>query len=262
MKNVERRTVSTCRLTEQEKREMYRLFEQYYVDVSFASFCSDLSEKTHILRFRSNGRLVGFSTIFRKRFRSLRKATYLFSGDTVLHRNFWSSKALQKSFFWYILKSKIRSPFKPVYWMLISKGYKTYLMMRRNFSRSFPRFDSPVPAKLKCAMDTFYRFKFGEAYDPEKNLICFRTSHGAVRGLLAAPQPSATGNPDIAYFLQVNPEYRNGTELACIAEIRFRDFLGHIAKYFLRIKKTARPSYESEQRIRELNIANPLRSAD
>ncbi len=174
MKRVEKRTVSTRRLTEQEKRELYGLFEQYYVDVSFECFCTDLSEKTHLFIFRSNGRLVGFSTIFRKRFRSFGKATYLFSGDTVVHRDFWGSKALQKVFFWYILSSKIRSPFKPVYWMLISKGYKTYLMMRRNFANSFPRFDSPIPAKLKCAMDTFYRFKFGEAYDPEKNLIWFQ----------------------------------------------------------------------------------------
>lgn len=32
--------------------------------------------------------------------------------------------------------------------------------------------------------------------------------------------------------LKLNPGYRRGTELACCAEIRFRDFLGHIPRYF------------------------------
>ena len=241
---------------------MYGLFEQYYVDVSFQRFCSDLSEKTHLFSFHSNSHLVGFSSIFRKRFRSLGRATYLFSGDTVLHRDFWGAKALQKSFFWFILSSKVRSPFEPVYWMLMSKGYKTYLMMRRNFSKSFPRFDAPIPDKLKRAMDDFYRIKFGAAYDPETNLIRFRTAHGSVKGSLAAPQPSATENPDIAYFLQANPDYRSGAELACIAEIRFRDFLGHIAKYFLKTKKSPRSLPARERRIRDLNVAGTLRSAD
>lgn len=262
MKRVEKRTVATRWLTEQEKREMYGLFEEYYVDVSFQRFCEDLSEKTHLFSFHADGRLVGFSTIFRKRVSCLGRATYLFSGDTVLHRDFWGAKALQKSFFWYILSSKVRSPFHPVYWMLMSKGYKTYLMMRRNFSKSFPRFDAPIPVKLKRAMDKFYRLKFGDAYDAERNLIRFRTAHGAVKGLLAAPEPSARGNPEIAYFLQANSDYRSGTELACIAEIRFRDFLGHIAKYFLRIKKSPRPLPERERRIRDLNVARPLRSGD
>jgi hypothetical protein len=241
---------------------MYDLFEQYYVDVSFERFCSDLSEKTHLFCFHSNGHLVGFSSIFRKRLPSLGRATYLFSGDTVLHRDFWGAKALQKSFFWYILGSKLRSPFEPVYWMLMSKGYKTYLMMRRNFPNSFPRFDAPIPEKLKRAMDSFYRLKYGDAYDPDKNLIRFRTSHGAVKGLLAAPQPSATGNPEIAYFLQANSDYRTGAELACIAEIRFRDFLGHIAKYFLKTRKPSPSLPASEKRTHDLNVSGILRSVD
>jgi hypothetical protein len=261
-RRIERRTVPIRRLTEHEKGEMYGLFEQYYTDVSFQCFCSDLAEKTHLFIFRSNGRLAGFSTIFRKRFSAIGRHTYLFSGDTVLHEDFWGSKVLQKSFFWYILCSKLRSPLQPVYWMLMSKGYKTYMMMRRNFSKSYPRFDSPIPPRLKSAMDEFYRLKFGEAYDPRRNLIRFRTSHGAVKGVLAAPDPRSQGNAEVAYFLGANPDYRNGTELACIAEIRFQDFLGHIAKYFLRIKKTKHPSPGARRDIRDLNIAGTVGSVE
>jgi hypothetical protein len=241
---------------------MYSLFEQYYVDVSFECFCSDLAEKTHLFIFRSNGRLAGFSTIFRKRFPAIGKHTYLFSGDTVLHEDFWGTKALQKSFFWYILCSKLRSPFQSVYWMLMSKGYKTYMMMRRNFSESYPRFDAPIPAALKSAMDAFYRLKFGEAYDPTQNLIRFRTSHGAVKGFLAAPAPGGQRNAEVAYFLRANPDYRNGTELACIAEIRFQDFLGHIAKYFLRIKKPRHSSPRVKREIRDLKVAGTVPSVE
>jgi hypothetical protein len=231
-------------LSDETIDEMYRLFENYYVDISTEQFRKDLFEKTHVFIFRSmkSRELVGFSTIFRRPIPAIGPGLFIFSGDTVLREDYWGSKILQKAFFRYITQSKMLSPLKPVYWMLISKGYKTYMMMRRNFSYSFPSSTRPTPASTQQILDRFYHWKFGDSYDPKTGLITFETAKGSVKGGIADPSEAHARDPNVRYFLEKNPDYRKGVELACVAEIRASDFLGHVPKYFSPF--TRRPDFQ------------------
>jgi len=42
----------------------------------------------------------------------------------------------------HLLLAKIRTPGRRVYWFLISKGYKTYLLLARTFLGFLPRRDA------------------------------------------------------------------------------------------------------------------------
>jgi hypothetical protein len=227
-------------ITDELKLEMYSLFEKYYMDVNYRSFCEDLSEKSHVLLFRtkckSSSKLVGFSTLFKRTtlLPNQKKVTFLFSGDTVLDSSVWGSKVLQTSFFWEILRTKLLHPFSPLYWMLMSKGYKTYLMMRRNFSRSYPCRNVAIDSSVKLAMDFFYSRKFHSAYNPESLLIEFPCSKGAVKSSISRITETQLNNPEVKYFKEKNPNYDKGVELACIAEIQFTDFPKHVIKYFVK----------------------------
>jgi hypothetical protein len=218
-----------------QEREMFELFSQYYDHVDWQSFRRDLAEKTHVFVFREAGsrRLIGFSTIYRRALPDITPGLFLFSGDTVIHEDYWGNKMLQKSFFWFIVSSKLRSPLRPVYWMLMSKGVKTYLMMRKNFGVSYPREGATAPPRLAMALHGFYRQKFGADYDPAASLIRFPDKRGEVKQGLVTPEAIAQAGPDAAYFARVNPGHVDGVELACIAEIRFADFGAHLLKYFL-----------------------------
>lgn len=236
--------VEVTSLSDEMIAEMYHLFEIYYVDITTEQFRKDLFEKTHVFIFRSraNRELVGFSTIFRKPIPAIAPGLFIFSGDTVLREDYWGSKILQKVFYRYIVQSKILSPIQPVYWMLISKGYKTYMMMRRNFSYSFPESGRPTPSDAQLILDRFYHWKFGDTYDPKTGLITFDTAKGAVKGGIADPSEAHAQDPSVRFFLERNPDYRKGVELACMAEIRASDLLGHVPKYFSPF--TRRPSFQ------------------
>lgn len=228
-------------------REMYSLYEKYYTSVSFDLFVSDLHEKTHVLILKNkSGEWVGFSTIFLKRFPDLTRGQFLYSGDTVVREDFWGTKYLQKAFFYFIVKTKLKSPIEPLYWMLISKGYKTYLMMIRNFKNSWPRKEQATPWQLKRIQKEFYEKKFGSFYNAYNDLIVFDKSRGEVKGGIAVPSGEALHNSDVDFFVKRNPRYFEGQELACLAEIRWRDFLIHITKYFL---PRVRPKMSGEQRF-------------
>lgn len=247
---IQSRTVRIGQISESDLGIMYALFSQYYVDIDLDRFRSDLREKTHCMLFHTVctnpstdkfSELIGFSTLM-ERFDEKRNATFLFSGDTVIDRRFWGRQLLQREFFWYILRHKLRAPWRPVYWMLISKGYVTYMTMVRHFPRSHPRWDLEFPADLRAARDEYYSERYGDAYDADSGLIRFAKSHGAVRGHLADPQGATTKNPHVQYFLARNPGYAEGHELACIAEIRLRDFPRQVLDVFLARRRRSRRS--------------------
>lgn len=247
MKNIRCRTVPVGRIDETTAHSMFLIFSRYYAGVEFDRFWSDLKEKDQCVLLSTEvcpedhaeqagraGRIVGFTTLLRLRDPGPFGATYLFSGDTVLDQSCWGRRLLERAFFWVMLREKLRSPLRPLHWMLISKGYVTYLMMVRNFPSSFPRCDRPTPPHLQERLDRYYARRYGERYRAEAGLVRATSPHGAVVGHLADPRGSMRDDPDVAFFLQRNPDYSHGNELACIAEIRARDFMRHFATAFRR----------------------------
>ncbi len=226
VKNIDR----TIRL------DMFNLFDKYYAHTNFDRFCSDLDEKDHVLTMWRNGarknELIGFTTVRRRTSLLPEPHVYIFSGDTVMDKAYWGSKCLQKSFFWYILETKIIALNKPVFWFLISKGHKTYLLMRNNFPYSFPNCNELTPNKMKAIMDHYYKQKFPHAYCEDTNLIRFPEISEATRSQYWDIKPDCRENPDLAYFLKTNPDFSKGVELACIAEIRWGGFYHHFNKFF------------------------------
>ena len=232
------KTLEISQLDTLQLQNMFNLFEKYYNDVSFQMFKDDLTEKTHVSMLSSPmEEIIGFSTIFRKPMVSKDQSAYtaLFSGDTVIREDYWGTKALQKAFFIFIVKSKILSGTKPLYWFLQSKGFKTYLMMRRNFKLSFPQSLEKTPIHIKSVLDSFYSEKYKECFKKDTGLIQFEDCKGAAKAEVSSPSNKDLLNEDIQFFIQQNAGYHKGDELACITEIRYSDFAVHIPKYFLKI---------------------------
>lgn len=244
-------------LSEVEKTAMYAVFEQYYANTKYHVFAADLGQKDSVILFTESrpgsDKIVGFSTLARSRLRLLdgREAILLFSGDTVLQREYWGSRILQLAFFREIVRAKFSSPLTPVYWMLISKGFKTFAMMRRNFAQSYPNPAVATPPIVQDVLQQYYGTKYGAAYNPATDLILLHDDLAPVKGDLAKPTAAALADPEIAFFLKKNPGYSRGDELACTAEIRFRDFPCIIVKYILPklgLKKTKKlPMQVDEQ---------------
>jgi hypothetical protein len=103
---------------------MYEVLNKYYE-----------SEKDAVILMRDSveNRIQGFSTILDVRMKIGGKTVVgAFSGDTIIERSYWGQGILGKAFLSYMLKQKLKNPFRTFYWFLISKGYKTYLLMANN----------------------------------------------------------------------------------------------------------------------------------
>lgn len=223
----------------EQKKQMYDLFCHYYENHSFEQFLMDLSEKNDVilLQEKKTQTIQGFSTILKKEIIIEGKKTWaVFSGDTVLNKTFWGSPALGIQFLTYLWKLKIKCLNRPVYWFLISKGYKTYLLMANNFAQHYPRFEIPTPDFEKKLMKEFYSSKFSKSYLAEKDLIVPQKDSCKLKISVADISNELLKNPRIAFFQNRNPDWQKGSELCCIAKMSLLLPLHYSLKKFFKKK--------------------------
>lgn len=215
-------TIPVAQLAREDKSRMFQLMRSYYDAITIEQFLCDLSKKDAVILLKDRDNLIqGFSTLVIVR-AHLDGKTHraIFSGDTVIDKKHWNQRALGRAFLRYLFIEKLKSPFEPLHWLLISKGYKTYLMMANNFSEHYPRLEKPTPANAKLLMNLFYSSLYPAHYNPQTGLI--ETPGEACRlkpAVASIPASLLKSNPRIAFFERSNPRWRDGAEMACIARM-------------------------------------------
>lgn len=214
--------VAPSHLDRGDRAAMFRLFSDYYERVDRNSFTADLEAKDEVIVLRHGDEIIGFSTV--KYFDievEGRRVRTIYSGDTVVDRNHWGRGALQWGFTRVMFSQWIRNPLRPVYWFLISKGYKTYLLLTNNFAEHYPRHERPTPQPIQQMIDAMSDSLFGDFHQRETGLIDFGESRGQLRCDVANPSASERATVEtIAYFVRRNPSWKRGTELPCVGRVR------------------------------------------
>lgn len=228
------RTVAVTALDASTRDAAFALFRATYDGTSRERFEHDLAEKQHVilLHDRETGALKGFSTVLVRALDSPRgAATVVFSGDTVIDREYWGQKQLQLAFARLLATLKLRSPARPLYWFLISKGYRTYLLLANAFPCAVPRAGTDDDPALRAMLDRLAHERFGTQYDGVRGVVRYDTPHERVRDGIAPLTADALRNRHVRFFVERNPDHGSGDELACLADVRLRD----LARALLRI---------------------------
>lgn len=215
------KVVAVDALTTADREAMFALFARYYEDVDRRRFLADLSEKDHVIVLRDATGIQGFSTLQTLAvMHGGRLHRGVFSGDTVVDRAHWGTRLLGRHFLGYLFAQRLKRPFSPLWWFLISKGYKTYLLMANNFPEHWPRHEEATPPHRKALLDAFSQTRFDQRYDATTGLITFPAESGRLKnGVAAASRALALENPRIRFFVERNPAWSEGVELACIAHM-------------------------------------------
>jgi hypothetical protein len=206
--------VASLRLDEVET--MWRLFSVSYAGARREDFDRDLREKHHVIVLKDAARTVqGFSTLLA--LETPGRWCAVFSGDTIVAPGHWGQTALQRAFIWYLMAQRLKRGV-PVFWFLITKGYRTYLLLTRYFPTHWPRHDALTPAFEAGLLDVLCREKFGDAWDREAGLLRYAGKDVCrLADDLADVPPRLLKDADVAFFLERNPRWREGDELCCLA---------------------------------------------
>lgn len=207
------------RISVNDIRQMYAVYSRYYERTEWDIFLRDLSKKTgaFLIRRKSDNLIVGFSTIMSNEMIIRgKKSRAVFSGDTIIERAYWGSRVLQIAFTKFMLAEKLRYPSQPIYWLLISKGFKTYLLLANNFLEFYPN-PKGQNEDLSDVVDTYCREMFAEYYNHATQILDFGTDYQCLKGDVAEiTDEMRMSNATIRFFEERNPEWRRGTELPCV----------------------------------------------
>jgi hypothetical protein len=230
----ETRKIAAC--SESEKEIFYRLLCRGFLGVTRQDFIRDFEEKDAVIVLRkedSEGEVVGWSTLIVLTLelpagaKEVQEVKAVFSGDTVVLPEYRSGVGLGVELVGYFLQTYDRFPWHSVYYVLTSKGWRTYKIMPFFFNEFAPHYDRPTTADEQLVMDAFGRKKYPRNYDAKRGVITFSPQRVRPDGVDAAP-----AHPDrhAAFFLSRNPSYLEGHELVCVARIAPANFTGVVRR--------------------------------
>lgn len=197
---------------------MHELMCAHYEAVPWERFDRDLSSKDELLMLHdTTGNLCGFTTIAWNPSGHCAEGDLLFSGDTIIDRRCWGTQELVKAFCRRAGQWQAQSG-RRLFWLLISKGYRTFLYLPLFARRFYPHPEHKEAGWRKIAADAAANL-FGPAWQPESGVIRFPQSHGHLRQEIAGADDKAQRNPMVKFFLERNPHFQLGDELVCLTEM-------------------------------------------
>lgn len=205
-------------LTESRVQEMLRLMQAYYLNVTSARFIKDLEEKDFVILLYESGYIRGFSTwmLFDHDFEGQR-VNVIFSGDTIIDKSHWHSLALPVAWVRLMLSALSEHPGQKLYWLLTSKGYKTYRFLPVFFREFYPSYLREAPLFEKALLCSLAQRKFGDRFDPDSWIIEASEDAQCLRPGIADITEIRRGDKHVAFFEKANPGQAKGDELVCIA---------------------------------------------
>jgi hypothetical protein len=196
---------------------MFDMLQTHFSGVGREPFDADLNEKNWVILLEDDGgALRGFSTVLVYEDRSLgRPVTVVYSGDTIVARDWWGSPALPATWL-RAVRHIVPVQEREAYWLLITSGFRTYRFLPVFFRRFHPAVTGgEADAHI---LQTLAHAKFGNRYDASRGIVTLRHPQVLVPELLEVPE-RRTADHHVAFFMQRNPGYIRGDELVCITRI-------------------------------------------
>lgn len=195
-------------LSPHEIDRMFQLMLAHYDGMRRASFEQDLFDKDRVIVLEAEGGIIGFST---QKFITYQGVRAVFSGDTIIDRAHWGTQALSRAFAQHFFDH----PEGPLYWFLISKGFKTYKYLPTFFQEFYPRYDRPTPPAVQSLLDGFGETLYPSEYRKDTGVITYRGDKDRLKPELQELSVREQ-DPHYSFFITENPGYANGEDLACL----------------------------------------------
>lgn len=208
-------------LSEKKREEMYELMCSYFAGINRRSFERDLNGKHWVICMEdiASATICGFSTLELMEFTlNNREIKAFFSGDTIIHREYWGKLLIEKEWLNLVFKEVKNNPSAEWYWFLICKGYRTYRYLPVYFKNYYPSPGVVLNLNEKKVLDYLGARRFLEAYDSTSGVIRCSNDYRLKTGVGDITE-ELLKDPRIAFFQKMNPGWKNGDELACLVRL-------------------------------------------
>lgn len=211
-------------LGEEDWQELWELSRRFF-DAERWYAESELFRRELIATFRVKDQLVGMACIdilpvtFRGRSIAVILTTH------VLLRKEWRGRNLLQRLGWRTwLRTKLRYPFRPIYWFFDTYGYKSYLLLPRNFVTYWPRRDAPTPESEHALIDQLAKQNYGGRWRPDLGLV-LRSGRKRLLETTAPLTQAELADADIRFFAEANPGHAEGDMLVCLCPLTLQNWI-------------------------------------
>ena len=204
--------------------EIWTLTAEFF-DVERPYAEAELRKRQSVALIRMNDALLGMASIdiYPARFRG-RGIAVISTTHVLLRENWRGRNLLQRLGFRTFLATRLRYPFRPIYWFFETFSYKSYLLLPRNFAEYWPRHEQPTPEAAAALIDQLASQTYGPAWRPARG-IAVRSGQQRLREHASPLAPGVDAGPDVEFFARVNPGHAEGDMLVCLCPLTLRNWL-------------------------------------
>lgn len=219
-------TVARAALTPADIAAMFRVFSENFEGATPDLFERDLNNKQWVILLHETltNELAGFSTLaLYEAVGAGQTLSVVYSGDTIIRPAYWGTPELPRAWIKTVLEKSAAMP-QPLFWLLISSGYKTYRFLKVFYKDFYPRYDAPTPPAMQALMHNLALQRFGADYRCEEGVVRFAAGATPLRAGVATVDAERLRDPHVAFFVERNPGHLHGDELVCLTRIHPDNF--------------------------------------
>jgi hypothetical protein len=210
--------IPAAEIDEPQLTVMLRIMQTYYVNVSAVQFRADLKVKDMVILLCEDRDIRGFSTWKLDHHQiGQRSVNVIFSGDTIIEKDSWRSLALPIAWGRLMLATQEQFADRELYWLLTSKGYKTYRYLPVFFREFYPSYRRETPDFEKALLTSLASLKFGNRFDESSGILIASGRDQRLRPGVADITEGRRKDRHVAFFEKANPGHARGDELVCLA---------------------------------------------
>ncbi len=212
-------------LLQSEQKRMFQLMHTFYDNITWSNFSNDLDDKDFcIVLYDDNHIIQGFSTqkIINIKLNN-RLVNGVFSGDTIVHKDFWQTGHPLFSIFARFFEAYSRD-YQEFYWFIICKGYKTYKILPTFFNKFYPNYQENTPQNLQNIIDIFGR-NYHKDFNSKTGVIEYSCVKDKLKQGIADIGKSQLNNKHTAFFAAKNPGHIDGHDLVCLCSLKKENFV-------------------------------------
>lgn len=226
-------------VTDIELKQYFFIMNQGFLGLTWEQFLHDLRAKQKVMYLQDTDTnlIVGFGTLTNFSVQvSGNPVRLVFSGDTYVlpeHRN---SFGMGIELLAYCLQTAKQFKDQPIYYLLMSKGWRTYKIMPTLFKDYYPHVSHDTPPEIIAIADAFGTLKYPQTYCSADQVIYNSRIPQTQRLKPDSVDAQLPDDKHSQFFARTNPHYLCGDELVCLAAIT-DDNLTRISQRLLKQKE-------------------------
>lgn len=247
---------STEKLKSNKREEMWSVYHSFY-HYSKDSFMIRFEKNTHYALYFSKNRLIGFTGLrIENPIINNKKRLLIYFGQTVVQPNFRGQSLFRRTGLRLLRKYFLSAVDSKIYFWADTLSYKAYLSFSKSVKTCYPSRNQPLTPEIQAVRNYLGDKYYGPKYCRKNGTI--QKDRVLVNDHLVRVRPKALIDPDVKFFIQINPKHEIGNGLLTMAEFKPGDIVFALLRMVQKqhLRKIAQLRSMIKSYFRPLNLYN------